>query len=99
MAQTNYSKNTVIHNRKDNFVSRIEYLKTAKEYAKRGVELPQSKLIDSDVIEIRSLLSQREKLKIYIKENLSNESIAKKFSVHCRTIEKISSYETWVHLI
>lgn len=79
--------------------ARLEYLSIAKEFAKRGNELPQSKLIDENVIEIRSMVKQRENMKKYIKENLSNDAISKKFKVHVRTIEKVTSYQTWVHLI
>lgn len=99
MAQTNYSKNTIKDYRRKNTISRDDYLKTAHEFAKRGQELPQSKLMDIEIIEIRSMIKQKENLKKYIKENLSNEAIAKKFNVHYRTIEKISAYETWTHLI
>lgn len=99
MAQTNYSKNTALDHRRENIISRDEYLKTAREFAKRGQELPQSKLMDIEVIEIRSMIKQRENLRKYLKEHLSNDAIAKKFDIHCRTVEKISTYETWSHLI
>jgi hypothetical protein len=51
-----------------------------------------------DVIDIRSAHRQRIKLLDYIRNNLSNEALAKKHGVHVRSIEKIVSYETWGHV-
>jgi hypothetical protein len=51
-----------------------------------------------DVIDIRSAHRQRIKLLDYIRNNLSNEALAKKHGVHVRSIEKIVSYETWGHI-
>ena len=79
-------------------LKRDEYLSRASEFAVRGQDLPQTKLIDLDVLAIRSAVKQRENLRKYIKDNLSNEALAKKFGVHTRTIEKITQYTTWNHL-
>lgn len=68
------------------------------QYTARGQDLPQTKLLDMDVISIRSAARQRESLRKHIKNNLSNEALAKSFGVHVRTIEKVLSDETWVHL-
>jgi len=59
-----------------------------KIMAKRGIELPQSKLDENDVRLIRELKGQ-----------LTAKSLAEKFDVHYRTIEKVLSYETWVHVL
>lgn len=79
-------------------LSREEYLSRRTEFAPRGQELPQTKLLDMDIIDIRSAHRQRIKLLDYIRNNLSNEALAKKHGVHVRSIEKIVSYETWGHV-
>ena len=47
---------------------------------------------------IRSAHRQRVKLLDYIRNNLSNEALAKKHCVSVRNIERIVSYETWGHV-
>ena len=79
-------------------LSRQEYLSRRTEFAPRGQELPQSKLLEMDIIDIRSAHRQRAKLLDYIRNNLSNEALAKKHGIHVRSIEKIVSYETWGHV-
>lgn len=79
-------------------LNRAQYLCRATEYSKRGQELPQSKLLDMDVITIRSAHRQRQNLLKYIKENLSNEALCKQYGIHLRTLEKILSRQTWSHL-
>jgi hypothetical protein len=98
MAQTHYSK---IHGkavRGSGVMSRNEYLTRRTEFAPRGQELPHAKLLDLDVLTIRSAAKQRESLRKHIKDNLSNVSLAIQFGVHVRTIEKIVQYETWGHV-
>jgi hypothetical protein len=99
MAQTNYSKSFGKAVRAKGMQSREDYNLTASACALRGTELPQAKFTDDDVLEIRSAIKQRENMKKYIKENLSNEALATKFNVHYRTIERIIQRETWVHLL
>jgi hypothetical protein len=82
----------------DDVLSRGEYLIRAKEFSLRGQELPQSKLIELDVVAIRSAARQRENLRQHIKNNLSNEALSKLFGVHVRTIEKVLQYYTWSHI-
>ena len=98
MAQTNYSKENGKALRKPGTLERDEYLTRAKEFAPRGQEFTRSKLLDMDVISIRSSARQRESLKKHIRDNLSNDAIAKAHGVHVRTIEKILSREIWSHL-
>ena len=98
MAQTNYSKENGKALRKPGTLERDEYLPRAKEFAPRGQEFTRSKLLDLDVITIRSSARQRESLKKHIRDNLSNDAIAKAHGVHVRTIEKILSREIWSHL-
>jgi DNA-binding NarL/FixJ family response regulator len=98
MAATNYSNHVGGRQRKAGTQDRHKYKQSATANALRGQELPHAKLLDIDVIDIRSAHRQRLKLLQYIRDNLSNEAIAKKHGVHHRTIEKIVSYETWGHI-
>ena len=75
-----------------------EWEQRRTEFVARGQELPQSKLLDMDVISIRSARRQRLALLAHIKANLSNEALARQYGVHVRTIEKALSNETWCHL-
>jgi hypothetical protein len=79
-------------------LSREEYIQRREEFAPRGQDLPQAKMIDLDILSIRSAARQRKNLIKHIKDNLSNEALAKQFGVHVSTIEKILSYETWGHV-
>lgn len=79
-------------------MNRAEYQSRRTEFAPRGQELPQTKLLDIDVVSIRSAAKQRENLRKHIADKLSNQALAKEFGVHERTIEKLLSRETWSHL-
>ena len=98
MAITNYARNNPGRQRKEGVMDRHTYAQQARQNALRGQELPHSKLLDMDVIDIRSAHRQRIKLLDYIRNNLSNEALAKKHGVHVPSIEKIVSYETWGHV-
>ena len=63
-------------------MQRFEYLQRARELAPRGQDLPQTKLLDIDVISIRSAARQRESLRKHIKDSLSNAALAKQYGVH-----------------
>lgn len=78
--------------------TRDQYLLAASTFAKRGEELPHARLTPELVAEIRSARRQREKLRKYIDENLTNKALAKKLGVHIRTIEKAITNESWSHL-
>lgn len=65
--------------------------------AKRGEQLPQSRLADEDVILIRQLVEERNKLKAQIAE-LTSAKIAEKFDVHSRTIDRIIAGHGWTHI-
>lgn len=84
--------------RPEGVLERGEYLSRARELAQRGQDLPQAKLLDLDVIAIRSAVVQRQNLRNHIAQNLSNEALAQKFGVHVRTIEKVTQRETWGHI-
>lgn len=79
-------------------LERAEYLSRARSMALRGQDLPQTKLLDLDIVSIRSAAKQRENLRKHIKNNLSNEALAKQYGVHVRTIEKCLAYETGSHI-
>lgn len=78
--------------------TRDEYLLRSTEFAKRGSELPHSKLTPEQVEEMRSARRQRMALMEHIKANLSNEALARKHGVHVRTVEKVVTGETWCHV-
>lgn len=75
-----------------------EYRLRQREFQPRGVELPQSKLTPEQVSAIRSAARQRENLRQYIRENLSNDALAEQYGVHRRTIEKVLSGDSWSHV-
>ena len=79
-------------------MNRDDYLMRAHEFTPRGVDLPQSKLTEVQIQEIREAQQKREDLRLHIKEHLSNEAMALKFGVHVRTIEKAVSYGSWRHV-
>lgn len=79
-------------------MDREEYLSQAHSFAKRGQELPQTKLLDMEVNAIRSAVRQRENLRRHIADNLSNEALARQHGVHVRTIEKLVQRHTWSHI-
>jgi predicted DNA-binding transcriptional regulator YafY len=79
-------------------MDRDEYTIRAREFCKRGMDLPQSKLTPIEVDAIRSAARQRENLRKHIRENLSNEALAREFGVHYRTIEKVLQGVSWVHV-
>lgn len=98
MARTKYAENHVKPARRPGVLPRDEYVLRARELAPRGQALPQAKLLDLDVVTIRSAMRQREALRKHIRENLSNEALARQFGVHVRTIEKLAAVESWSHL-
>jgi hypothetical protein len=79
-------------------MNRDEYLIRAIELAPRGMDLPWSKLTPLEVDAIRSAARQRENLRQYIRDNLSNAALAKAFGVHQRTIEKVLQGYSWKHV-
>ena len=85
--------------RNEKTLEREEYLSRAREFAKRGQDLPQTKLLDLEVHSIKSAARQREKLRAYIKDTRSNAALAAQYGVHVRTIEKILQHETWSHVL
>ena len=68
-------------------MNRFDYQQwAAKANAKRGNELPQSRMTPASVREVRQ------------SGHLTAKQLADKFGVHYRTIEKIRAYETWGHV-
>lgn len=75
-----------------------EYDIRRREFAARGMALPHSKLTPLEVGAIRQAAWKRKDLIEYIREELSNDALAKQFGVHRRTIEKVLSLESWSHV-
>lgn len=98
MAATKYAQHTGKALRRPGVMPRHEWSIRAKELATRGQDLTQSKLLDLDVISIRSAARQREALRKHIADNLSNKALAKLYGTHERNIEKILTRQTWSHL-
>ena len=70
----------------------------AVQSAVRGQDLKHAKLLDMDVIEIRSRYRQAMSLRKYIREHLSNAALAREYGMHVSVIEKINTYKIWTHL-
>ena len=98
MAATKYAKHVGARQRKPGTLARHDYLIRATEHAARGQDLPQSKLLDIDVISIRSAHRQRLKLLQYIRDHLSNSALARQYGIAQSNIEKIVTYQTWGHV-
>lgn len=79
-------------------LERNEYLTRAREYCLRGEQLPHAKLKETDIEDIRSAARQRENLRAHIKNTLTNEALAKKYGVHVRTIDRVTSNNSWWHV-
>ena len=79
-------------------MTRDEYVRTASSTAMRGFDLPQTKVPPLAVVAIREAARKRAQLRKEITEKYSNAALAKQWSVHERTIEKIISYETARHI-
>ena len=80
--------------RKDGVIPRFEYEQRAIEFAKYGLDLPQTKLLPIQVQAIREAVEIRNKLRQEITEKYSNKALADAFGLHPRTIEKVIAYET-----
>ena len=64
---------------------------------RRGEDLPWSKLTADDVMLIRGLVEERDRLRKEASQ-LTNAKIADKFGVHRRTIENIVNGGGWRHV-
>ena len=69
-------------------ITRDEYLRDANVYARRGQDLPQSKLCPDRVRWIRAN-----------PEGLTAADMAARLGVHPRTVESVRSFRTWAHII
>jgi len=98
MTKTKSSESKVSNYRKPGVIPRTEYIQRSKEFAVRGESLAHSKLIALDVATIRSAVKQRNNLRKYLKDNLSNEALSKQFGVSVTTIERVTTMQTWSHI-
>jgi hypothetical protein len=64
---------------------------------KRGSDLPQSKLDETKVKEIRLIVEVRERMREELKA-MTNAAIAEKYGVHYRTVDRITAFENWNHV-
>ena len=76
-------------------MNRDDYMMRAHEFAARGDALPQTRLTEDAVHEIRAAREKRDDLRLHIKEQLSNDALAARFGVHVRTIENAINYGSW----
>ena len=81
-----------------NPLDRHEYLQRAKEFAARGQDMKHSKLLDIDVISIRSAVRQRQNLLAYIRDNLSNDALCKLYGVSEHVISRTVAYQSYGHI-
>lgn len=79
-------------------MTRAEYLLRAKEFQPRGSELPQAKLTEPQVEDILSCVKQRQSMRAYINNTLSNMALAKRYGVSLRCIERITCRDAWTHV-
>jgi glutamate 5-kinase len=66
--------------------------------AKRGSDLPQSKLDEKEVIKIRRQYAKAQLAIARIQSRWTAKGIARTYGLHHRTIEKILSGATWTHV-
>lgn len=79
----NKASNLSYGTRKDNSQDMVAHGRST-----RGAKQPNSKLTESDVIEIVNMIS----------ENVNQKQIAEKFNVHEVTVRDIKRGKTWAHL-
>lgn len=77
--------------------SKTEFLLKRRKRAKRGAELPQTKITDDALITIRSAIKQRENLRAYMEKNLTNKALAVALGVSVSTIERVVSIQNFQH--
>jgi DNA invertase Pin-like site-specific DNA recombinase len=65
---------------------------------KRGVDLPQSKLTEKEVREMRALNSEYRETVKKLTEAFSAKGLAERYGLHVRTVEKVLSGITWSHI-
>jgi hypothetical protein len=65
--------------------------------ARRGEDLPWSKLTEADVLLIRKIVEERERTKQQLKY-VTNAALARKFGVSLRAMDRVVTGETWGHV-
>ena len=79
-------------------MDRFTYTQRMREFAVRGSALPQSKLNEQTVAKIRRDYARARKLRAKLETEYSAAGFAKKYGIHTRTVEKILSWQTWIHV-
>lgn len=64
---------------------------------KRGSALPQAKLNEHDIKNIRKIVADREHMRKSL-SSMTNAALAEKYGVHYRTIDRITAGENWSHV-
>ena len=64
----------------------------------RGSELPQAKLNEALVRQIRAQHAAKEELKRVLDREFSAAAFARRYGVGVTTVEKVLSYATWRHV-
>lgn len=70
----------------------------ARLVAKRGTELPQSKLTEAQVREIKQAHAVKQRLIDELNARFSAKALAAHYGVHHRTIERILQRDGWIHV-
>lgn len=65
----------------------------------RGVHLPQSKLNDALVRQIRAEHAAKQAIKKVLDDGFSAAAFAKRYQVNVNTIHKVLTYATWKHVL
>jgi hypothetical protein len=65
--------------------------------AVRGEAIHTAKLCENDILVIREIVEYRNKLRAELSA-ITNKSLAVKYDVHQRTIDKVTSGFTWGHI-
>lgn len=69
------------------------------ETSKRGVDLPQAKVTPAIVRSIRAEHAAKEALKRELDKRFSLEAIAARYGISKSNVCKITTYQTWRHVL
>ena len=75
---------------------KVHYM-AARINISRGTDHHNAKLTDDDIRLIRECVAERERLREEARQ-LSNESLAQKFDVSLRTIDRVTQCRGWIHV-
>lgn len=64
----------------------------------KGEDYPHAVLTDDIVLDIRSAVTQRERLRKFLSTELTNEALANKYGVTPRQIQRVIAKQNWRHI-